>query len=190
MMNKDELKFMIENSIFNTNYYRVDISLDDFNFSLSRYIKRDEATNDNLNYLSHGIPLFQRDNDKWTLEQKIKFIENVILGFRTTIMLFTTKYIREKQSYSRCWILDGLQRVTAVTEFIEGKFKVFNDTVDYAMFESLNKMCLFGIQIYTFEDDIEAASFYIQMNKGITHSEQDILRAVNFIIKNKVKINI
>ena len=70
--------------------------------------------------LERIVPKFQRDNDKWSKEMQIKFVENIILGVNTTIILGTLS--NEK---SECVLIDGLQRVSAIFSFMNKEFKVF-----------------------------------------------------------------
>lgn len=41
-------------------------------------------------------------------------------------------------------------------------------------------VCPFDIKIYQFKDEIEAVDFYIEFNKNITHSKDDIRRAEQY----------
>ncbi|PJB11030.1 MAG: hypothetical protein CO120_01760 [Gammaproteobacteria bacterium CG_4_9_14_3_um_filter_38_9] len=84
---------------------------------------------------------------------------------------------------ARCWILDGLQRTTALGAFIDGKLPVFGDYYFSELVESnvLSHSCTLNIEVFKFADHVEAAEFYIKLNKGITHSDADIKRAEDFI---------
>jgi hypothetical protein len=188
-MSPQELKSLIKGSIFNRSRYSVDVDLDYFMWQTSRYVMRlnSFAETDSVlttqEFFDYAIPAFQRDNDKWDLERKINFVENVVMGFKPIIQLYTTKEIKESQSYSRCWILDGLQRTTALIDFIDGKFKIFDGKVTMQDLKEAQVIpsTTIGIQIFTFNSHVEAAEFYVKLNKGITHSEEDIQRALDYI---------
>lgn len=128
---------------------------------------------DSINYLT---PDFQRENTKWTLPMKQRFIENLLSGAKTTIMLYGI----HEQGLDHCMILDGLQRLTSIASFVENEFPIFGDIywkdIDF-------KVSLSGliINIYQFESDSQACQFYIDMNRGITHSESDLESAYKFI---------
>lgn len=69
-------------------------------------------------------PFYQRDI-VWTEEQKRKYIEAIFeskVTISATILLNYKNY--EKNTYE---ILDGKQRLTAVFEFLEGKFSIYNN---------------------------------------------------------------
>lgn len=183
-----ELKAIVKGSIFNKARYTVDVDLDRLHWQLGCYVMLTNEFSDlktapnSYDLFDTAIPVFQRDNDKWDLQRKINFVENVVMGFKPVIQLYTTKELHDKQSYSRCWILDGLQRTTALTDFIDGKFKIFGGQVTLQdLIDAKAMRSVIGVQIFTFASHVEAAEFYVQINKGITHSDEDIQRALDFI---------
>lgn len=187
-MSPQEINAIVKGSIFNKARYTVDVELDYFLWQMGRYVMRTghyadvETTPTTDEFFDAAIPAFQRDNDKWDLQRKINFVENVVMGFKPVIQLYTTKELHDKQSYSRCWILDGLQRTTALTDFIDGKFKIFGGQVTLQdLMDAKAMRSVVGVQIFTFASHVEAAEFYVQINKGITHSDKDIQRALDFI---------
>jgi hypothetical protein len=191
-----ELKAIVKGSIFNKARYTVDVELDGFLWQMGRYVMRTghyadvETTPTTDEFFDAAIPVFQRDNDKWDLQRKINFVENVVMGFKPVIQLYTTKELRDKQSYARCWILDGLQRTTALIDFIDGKFKIFDGKVTFQdLIDAKVMRSVIGVQIFTFATHVEAAEFYVQINKGITHSDEDIQRALDFIKANDADID-
>lgn len=86
-----------------------------------------------------------------------------------------------------CFILDGLQRITAIHEFITGNIKAFGKT--FAELKEVrlisNVRCRVKLNIYTFPNDDEAINFYIAMNENITHSKQDIDKAKKYLSYNQ-----
>lgn len=138
--------------------------------------------------LKHALeimtPGFQRDADKWSREKQAKFIENSLSGFRTTLQIFglasDTTYSNSIPLHSK--VLDGLQRSTAWVDFIEKKFTVF-DGLD---FDDIKGMSLLNhvrchLQCFVFNTEREACAYYIDMNRGFTHSEADIARAERYM---------
>ena len=126
------------------------------------------------------IPEFQRANDKWSRAKQIKFIENLINGCETTIEFFT---INKLESTSDAWIIDGLQRSTAIIEFVIGTFNIFDNNVSY---QDINKPEMvrrsfrhvsLKIKMFQFKTVEEAIQYYIDVNEGCTHSEADINKA-------------
>lgn len=189
-MNKQELEYVqsrIANSVFYRDRYTVEMEMARLSRSLMMYIKDDLHEDSGVSMsdiFEHGIPVFQRDADKWDRQRQINFVENFISGYRPSIQLYTTDAVkREWGGLARCWILDGLQRLTAIAAFMNDEFKIF-DTAYYSDLErggGILRNGLLHIEIFTFEDDVEAARFYIQLNRGVTHSEADIERALRFI---------
>ena len=130
-MNYEALKERIWNSDFNKTNYEISL---DFASLKEDLIRWSLSTNDKASNLAKKIslelsfedvlekivPKFQRDNNKWSREMQIKFVENIILGVNTTIILGTLS--NEK---SECVLIDGLQRVSAIFSFMNKEFKVF-----------------------------------------------------------------
>ena len=82
-MNLDELDLLVRNSVFNKNYYSVDIGLKCFIRNIMRYTNyelSDNITEKDYHKLFDAVPKFQRDNNKWTKKMKISYVENIIKG--------------------------------------------------------------------------------------------------------------
>lgn len=180
---KDVLK-TIKDSPFRRSSYQVDISLSDFHKGVMMYLNDDKHTNGFINsdiFLS--VPKFQRDNDKWSLEMKVSYIENLIKGCDSVIMLYEISPKGKISTLENCYILDGLQRITAIHEFVEGLIKPFGksykDLVEGRILHST--LCRIKLRIYTFETEKEAVDFYIAMNENITHSKKDIEKAKKYL---------
>lgn len=144
----------------------------------------ENAENTNLSttkeFLTNAIPTFQRDNNKWNQEMQIKFVQNLLKGAETSILLFKTE---EMQNYQ---VIDGLQRLTALLAFIDGEFTIFNG---YAIEDLEDVLDSFDsrltIALYDFEDWKAVGQFYIDINNGITHSPEDIQKAIDWFKKEK-----
>lgn len=178
-----------EISPFTKQSYAVTVGLRGFDKKLWDYMADigEEAKDITVDTIfERGIPGFQRDNNKWTLEMQIKYVENTLLGFKDEIYLYSYNEMK-----TGCKILDGLQRTTALLDFQEGKFKVFNDI----KYDDISNNIIMNMTSYTttlrvfqFKNEIEAVEFYIQMNENITHSSEDINKAKKYLqnlINNK-----
>lgn len=111
------------------------------------------------------------------------------MGYKPTIQLYTLEETFKNKSYQECQILDGLQRTTSMLEFINNEFTVFNG-LSYEEYQKNNLgMTLLSLEIFKFKTHEEACKFYIDINKGITHSEEDINRAYDFLNKTNKKIS-
>lgn len=167
----------IDKSAFNRNYDKVDLPLLTIFHSLALYTHLDqEITPDQI---FEAVPDFQRDNTAWSQEMQVKFIENILKGCSTQLILFKigTSYENPYQ------ILDGLQRLTAIHAFVTGKITVFGGfTFDELRKGNVIKYThMISVRMYHFKEKNEAIRFYIEMNENITHSPQDIDKAKQLI---------
>lgn len=130
-------------------------------------------------------PAFQRSNGKWTVEMQKRFVENVFCGAKTKIHLFEIKGDGEKSysNFNKCGVLDGLQRSTALADFQTGKFDIFDGISWQGLMQSTGVFprCKLSVSIYQFPTVKKAVEFYIDMNKGITHSPQDLESAYKYL---------
>jgi len=186
MTNEEIIKRMKE-SPFQKQHYEVSLDFNritSLNFHILGSMEDIPGFGEDFNdLLKYGIPKFQRDNNKWSKEMQVAFIENVVEGYRPTITLFTFDSIYSKISYSRCWILDGLQRLTAIIKFLNGELKAFGRT--YEELKEFSPIKLTGyfegyVRIYRFRSMPDVIDFYIDINKNITHSKEDIQKAKNY----------
>jgi len=180
---------IIKESPFQKQYYSVDIELRSLVDSLGCFINNSVVKNiDDI--LKYGIPEFQRSNDKWSEDMQIKYVENVIKGYKHEIILYTFDSVYNYLSYSRCWILDGLQRLTAIIKFIKGELKVFGgynyEEIQKHINLKLSRIFSGMVKIYVFKDIYEVVKFYIDINENITHSTEDILKAKQYLKNLKV----
>lgn len=187
-ISREELDKLISDSAFNRSSYKVDIRLSGLFRGLSMYTHgEDDSFNleDNPSRFVEAIPPFQRENDKWSEDMQVKFMENVIKGLTTTLMLYEVVPNNGMPLMCSCKILDGLQRLTALYRFTQGAFKAFGYTHDELFMNKTYRLALktVKIQVYTFSSEIEAVRFYIEMNENITHSVQDIARAKTYLAK-------
>jgi hypothetical protein len=167
--------------------------IDEFSFNIRRLkstlinysVDVERASNANTNLyelVALMVPAFQRDNDKWSDERQRLFIENVLAGFRTDVFLYGIAKGAPFNLPERTFILDGWQRISALVRFLMGDLTVYGGHT----FKQLNAAkainnLVMGIKIFTFADHKSACRFYIDMNRGITHSEADIVRAERYL---------
>ena len=155
-----ELKYFVNSMLLHTDYDNKD---DGYSWYDKEY---------NLKWLSNITPEFQRSNDKWSKSMQKRFIENILMGAKTELLLFKMSEFEDSK------IIDGLQRTTAIIDFINGDIKPFDYSFDelkehLRSFPSHNLV----IKIYTFDTWEEVGRFYIDMNENITHSSDDIKKA-------------
>lgn len=143
-------------------------------------------------------PIFQRGN-VWTLEQQIAFVENFLRRPQAVNknIYFNDGYVFNKleKNQENDWLagkrvcLDGLQRITALLDFIDGKFACFDGQVTWEKIQnSPNQRSIIGecyLDFYdlTLKTNQEVADFYIDFNAGGTpHSQEEIERVRNLLI--------
>lgn len=187
-MNLEELSQKMWDSAFNKTNYEVS---QDFLYIKEDLVRWSSTTdqkasgyavslNKTLSFedvLRKITPEFQRDNNKWSQSMQIKFVENLIMGTSSTIMLGSLTGQK-----SECVLLDGLQRVTAIFAFMNNEFKVFDELEFNPDFEQIcNHIHNLKLRIYNFKNEKEMVQFYIDVNENITHSSEDIEKAKNYL---------
>jgi len=124
------------------------------------------------------IPKFQRDNDKWNKKMQISYVENILKGLDSSILLYTLS----KSDYpSEKYILDGLQRLTAISLFANNQLEVFGKFLYSDIIHDIDSMVRLNFKMFRFDTEIEAVKFYILMNENISHSKKDIQRAKDYL---------
>lgn len=190
-ISREELNTLISKSAFNRSSYQVDVRLSGLFRGLSMYTHgydNDFVLGENPARFTECIPPFQRNNDKWSEDMQVKFIENIIKGLRTTLMFYEVVPNDGMPLMCSCMILDGLQRLTALYRFVTGEINAFGYSHDELFANKTYRMALqtMKIQIYTFSTEIEAVEFYIDINENMTHSKEDIAKAREYLRKLKL----
>lgn len=192
-LSPDDLLYKLRNSAFNRSFYGVDISLYDFFKNISMYthgkdyVFTNEGEDDYVLELEPArifecVPVFQRDNDKWTEAMQISFMENLLSGCKTTLMFYEVSE-DSSPNLTQCMLIDGLQRMTAIYRFLINEIPVMG----YTYKELMEARVMFKNRItvrlanYTFKSEIEAVQFYIEMNENISHSASDIKKAKDYL---------
>mgnify|MGYP000361109032 CR=1 FL=1 len=148
--------------------------------SLYRINQEAESKHSPSEYLKCLTPEFQRENTKWSREMQARFVNNVLAGFRTTILMYSVG--TEGGPLDNVYILDGLQRLTAISAFCADEYPI----QDEFYFSNLNtrrimKKAHINVEFHHFNNHKEACHHYIAMNEGITHSPEDLKVAYAFL---------
>ena len=188
-----ELITKIRSGSFSKTGYSVNIQLRE----RSRFIKGIELYSDweshelkrdnSVEYFFDKItPQFQRSNDKWSMEMKIKFVENLLKGCPTEIKLFR---VGDTSTMQDAQIIDGLQRLTAIFDFMCSDFEVFGKSYSYLCDDLNNFPVRLLLSVYDFENFEQVGRYYIDMNENITHSSDDIQKAKDwFLVNHGIKL--
>lgn len=134
-------------------------------------------------------PDFQR-NRVWSKEQKVKYIEFCLRGGKSgrDILFNCPNYVGSSDTlYNEFVLVDGLQRLSAVLDFLNNNLAVFNGNY-IGDFTDLRRVILRGQRFNVYINDLqskrEVLEWYIELNSGGTpHSKKDIDR-VKFILNN------
>lgn len=134
-------------------------------------------------------PEFQRGH-VWNLDKQIAFVENLLRGIDINKTIrFNDLTMRSHDGAdeilkNKILCIDGLQRLTAIIDFIDGKYKIFNNQLNYqdilnhpdkpSMRRIFNNSLIqFDfLQITSYKELLE---YYIDLNTGgVAHTQADI----------------
>lgn len=129
-------------------------------------------------------PDFQRGH-VWTKEQQLHYIENCLRGVVSSsgfVLQFNCPNwdddsITDLPQGFQC--IDGLQRLTAVQEFLKGNVKPFGFIPADLVFSSfaIKTSFRFRLAVHTFKTKVELLDHYLAINTGGTpHSKEEIER--------------
>lgn len=162
--------------------YSIDVEFRDIEYTLSRYNDRYEGG-------LHINPDFQRGH-VWSEAQQISYIENMIRGAvgdtGRTITLTCSEFQHDRNKDCDIigfYVIDGLQRLTAIRKFMNNEFKIFKHIdggVNKKYFNGtayrISGMAL-RFNVFSMQSKKEVLDYYISMNSGGTiHSEEEIER--------------
>lgn len=155
--------------------YKVDISLEDFENGINRYIEKHRLI---LN------PDFQRGH-VWTEEQQIRFIEFILRGGKSGLDIYCNHPGWFKGWKGDYVVVDGLQRITAVMRFLNNEIKVFGCYLK-DIGGNIPIDIFFRWHINDLETKEEVLTWYLEMNSGGTpHTEEELDRVRKMITEEK-----
>lgn len=140
----------------------------------------------------HGlvmIPDFQRGHI-WTEEQQIAWVEFIFRGGNTSRVVYINdawEYVSEDKN--PCVVVDGLQRITAMTRFVHNEIKAFGhfykDFTDRPPMETWLRINKNNLRTRK-----EVLSWYLEMNSGGTpHTEEELSRVKKLLEEESEKGN-
>lgn len=172
-----------------------DVDWTDLNWTIERF-------RNNYNGFDFN-PDFQRGH-VWTLEQQIKYVEacfrHTVGDTARTITLNCPEYKRDYKAKDSDLdgfvVVDGLQRLTAVINFLDDEFTIFNDKVEGGMDKNSFDGTLFSIKsgmsfkfnILNMQYKKELINYYLAFNAGGTvHSADEIERVKQMLVELEKK---
>lgn len=155
--------------------YEVCQPLDSFLEMVDRYVQE---------YRLNLLPDFQRGH-VWSKSQKVKFIEYLLKGGEQNTTLYFNHPGWMNSFKGDFVIVDGLQRLTAVTNFLKNRFEVFgslySDDIDLKGHWGLK------FNINNLKTRKEVLHWYLEINSGGTpHSEIEIEKVKKLLKKEKM----
>ena len=121
-------------------------------------------------------PDFQRGH-VWTLEKQSAFVEFMLRGGDSSRNIYfnCAGYMQPSES-TEYVLVDGKQRLTAVTKFLDNQVPVFNGYY-FNDFQDRPTSLRFRININNLETRAEVLQWYIDLNTGgVVHSKEEIDR--------------
>ena len=143
-------------------------------------------------------PDFQRGY-VWTEEQKINYLEALFqrkLSLQARIISFNRFGYDEDEDelnennpiYKKFICIDGLQRLTAIQDFINCKFTIFGKNkltlvdISHPLITN-NAKSVLRFNFYNFENKKDLMNFYVHFNSGGTiHSKEEIDKVKQMIL--------
>lgn len=142
-------------------------------------------------------PDFQRGH-VWTPKQQAFFVENCLRGIVPTsglLMQFNSPSWQDSMSADtdlppglQC--VDGLQRYTAITEFVKGNVKPFGLSADQLKGTQFAPNQFYvKVAVHAFTQRSELLNHYLSINSGGTpHSAEEIARVRALLADTKAKV--
>lgn len=178
----EEVHQAIKQSAFAKQGYTVNVPLHYLKSSLTEYTaERNQNRVDNISSetLHTIVPNFQRECTHWTEAMQASFVENIIKGCHTEILLYN---VGEEECLAGFGnkVLDGQHRLMALLKFLDNKLPIFGGNLlsdlenEPIMWRGMSKI---AFTVFNFDTEADAIQFYLEMNENITHSPEDISKA-------------
>jgi hypothetical protein len=128
-------------------------------------------------------PDFQRGH-VWSREKQIAYMENFMRGVAPNGLRFNCAGWGNGNANgdinpNDMVCVDGLQRLTAMRQFMDGEFQVFGRYLahDLVGTDFDPKRIHFSVEIFDIKDRAELLQFYLDINRGgVVHTDEEIAR--------------
>lgn len=173
----------------------------EFNSKIQRELSiRSETIQRVFNFYRNNLLYVNRRYQRkliWTIEEKKKFIDSLIKGYPVPLILLAESIFDDRHVFE---IIDGMQRLNAITSFIEGEFDYEGHYFDLeTMVESKSafdtnelqqrepklsrKICevlagyVLPFSVYSFSDEKKIDEIFIRINSYGKHLSRQELRS-------------
>jgi hypothetical protein len=120
----------------------------------------------------------------WNENQQILFIEYLLKGGKTQPIMFNhTEWMSDRMSKGKMVCVDGLQRSTAIINFIEDKIKIFGGYL-FSEIDNLNSSLDLEISVNNLKTEKEVLKWYIELNSGGTPHTEEEINKVKLLLEN------
>lgn len=156
-------------------------------YSLEYFVEHIESEVENEGLVLN--PDFQRGH-VWTEEQKTAFVEFWLMGGKSgNIVYFNAPNWPVTYDDGSYVCVDGLQRITALSDFYHNKIKAFGHY--YKEFEGrLNSVrYTMEIRVNNIKKREDVLRWYLEMNSGGTPHSKEELDRVKELLRQEVDIN-
>lgn len=156
--------------------YEVNQPLEDLKSVVDRYVTE---------YCLNLLPDFQRGH-VWSKDQKVCYIEFLLMGGSTNNVLYFNHPGWMDSFKGEFVIVDGLQRLTAILEFLDNKFKAFGYRSS-----NINLRNHWGLKfnINNLKTRKEVLQWYLEINSnGTPHTEKELEKVKRLIKEETIGI--
>ena len=162
------------------------------NYQVTHYLKRLSSI---IKYYKedYGLilnPDFQRGH-VWTKKQQSAYIEFFLKGGKTGNIIFFNDPNWQgeiNKKYKDFVLVDGLQRITALLDFLDNKVKAFNCYYQEYKDEMIGTRYPLQFNINNLQSKVEVLQWYLDLNSGgVIHSEQEISRVRLLLLQEERK---
>ena len=141
-------------------------------------------------------PDFQRGH-VWNQDKQIAFVEAIMRGTAPMVIRFNSPGWNGKEQRGDLnpydvLCVDGLQRITAMREFMAGKFQVFGkysvDDLEETPFSFKRIGMNWTLEMFDIPNRADLLQFYLDLNAGgVVHSAEELERVGDLLEKAKNK---
>lgn len=162
----------------NRSPYMVNMSLDFFLYWVDERIKK---------YNLDINPDFQRGH-VWNENQQERYMEFLLTGGESGRDFYFNHPGWQSDYEGEMFLVDGLQRLTAIRKFVNNELKVFDYTL--SEIENLNfndHRLSVNVHVNSLKTRKEVLEWYVFMNSGVAHTQEELDRVKNLIKEENEK---
>jgi hypothetical protein len=154
--------------------YTVSVSWDESPFYINRYVEK---------YNLDVDPDFQRGY-VWTDFQKIKYIEWGLMGGKSGMDIYFNHPNWMGSFNGQMLLIDGKQRLSAVFDFLDNKFPIFDNCFYNHYLDRMSYNVSFNFNVCKMSTRKQILEWYLAMNSGGSiHTEKELEKVQDLLEK-------